>query len=173
MRTDLNLQTTTDPNLHFIREKIYQVRSAIMYSMSNDLVKLPNNIVTAIKVDDEGQLWFVSKRPLQRIDQCEQSFPARLHFYRKGSSFFVVVSGKATIVDNDNTMVHETTTTDYNNEKSVLLKMNMRDIEYIEPDAKKEKNKVELFLENSYKWLLHTVAFHHHSKSVFQRLQQN
>jgi hypothetical protein len=85
MTTDLNTQTTTtDSNLQFIREKIYQVRSAIMYSMSNELVKIPNNIITAVKVDEEGQLWFISKRPVQDLEQCEQSFPVRLHFFVKG-----------------------------------------------------------------------------------------
>jgi len=174
MTTDLNLQATTDSNLQFIREKIYQVRSAIMYSMSNEVVKMPNNIVTAVKVDDEGQLWFVSRHPAQNIDQCEESFPARLHFYRKGTSFFLVVSGKATIVNKAFTAINEPGCIEDNKKETpVLIKMTMLNIEYTEPAAQREKNKLEIFLENSYKWLLHTVAFHRHSKSVFQKLQQN
>jgi len=172
MYTDLKLQTeTTDSNLQFIREKIYQLRSAIMYSMSNELVKIPNNIVTAVKVDEEGHLWFVSKRPMQYVEQCEQTFPARLHFFRKGASFFVVVSGKATIVNKD-LPAGDAAAIAEDYEKPVLIKMTMRDIEYTEPEAERQKNKIEILLENSYKWLMHTVAFHHHSKSVFQKLQQ-
>src|SRR6476469_3345757 len=90
-----------DLNLQFIREKVYQLRSAIMYSMSNELVKIPNNVVTALRIDEEGQLWFLSKRPAQFVSECEQDFPARLHFYRKGTNFFVEVSGKATIVNHE------------------------------------------------------------------------
>ena len=90
-----------DPNLQFIREKIYHVRSAIMYSMSNDLVKLPNNIVTALRVDNEGNLWFSCSRPAEYVEHCEKSFPARLHFHRKGASFHIEVSGKATIVNHE------------------------------------------------------------------------
>ena len=48
----------------FIREKVYGLHSAVMYSMSNELIKIPNNIITAVKVDEEGQLWFISKRPV-------------------------------------------------------------------------------------------------------------
>src|SRR4030095_4399493 len=91
----------TDSNLQFIREKIYKVRSAIMYSMSDEVIKFPNSIVTAVRVDDEGQLWFLCKKPMIWVNECEQHFPARLKFYRKGVSFFVEVSGKATIVKNN------------------------------------------------------------------------
>ena len=172
MTTDLPIQTTNDSNLQFIREKIYQLRSAIMYSMSNDLIKMPNSIVTAVKVDEEGQLWFVSKSPLQPVDQCEQSFPVRLHFFRKGTNFFLNVSGKAFIVNHPSTGFNGYGIVD-DNEQHVLIKMSMKDIEYTEPAARKEKNKLEILLENSYKWLLHTIAIHRHSKSVFQKLQQN
>ena len=55
---------STDTNLQFIREKIYTVKSAIMYSMSNELIKLPNCLVEAVKVDNEGQLWFLCKAPV-------------------------------------------------------------------------------------------------------------
>src|SRR5258706_11538345 len=99
---------TNDSNLQFIREKILQIRSAVMYSMSNALVKIPNNIVTAINVDDEGHLWFLSKRPLQYVEQCEQNFPARLVFYRKGIPFYVEVSGNAIIVNNGYNIINDT-----------------------------------------------------------------
>jgi general stress protein 26 len=89
----------TDNNLQFIRQKIYRVRSAIMYSMSNELIKIPNCLVEAVNVDNEGQLWFICKPPSHRVDQCVSSFPARLHFYRKGTFFHIEVSGKATIMN--------------------------------------------------------------------------
>jgi general stress protein 26 len=165
----------TDSNLQFIREKIYQVRSAIMYSMSDELVKLPNNIVTAVRVDDEGQLWFLSKRPLQFVSECEQSFPARLKFYRKGVSFFLEVSGKATIMNNTSEVKQppqanaEKTT----QQKPVLIKMTMINIEYVESEEKRKKSRAEIILENGYKWLLKTAAFHRHSKTVLHRLHQS
>lgn len=166
MAIDVNM--ASDGNLQFIRQKIYQLRSAIMYSMSNEPVKIPNNIVTAIRVDDEGHLWFLSKRPAQFVSECEQNFPARLHFYRKGLRFFMEVSGKATIV-NDGTEINGHSTA---GEKPVLIKMTMKNIEYIEPVERKKKNRFEILLENGYKWLARTIAFHRHSKPVLAKLHR-
>ncbi len=170
---------TIDTNLQFIREKIYQIRSAVMYSMSNALVKIPNNVVTAVKVDDEGQLWFLSKRPLQYVDQCEQNFPARLVFYRKGIPFYLEVSGSAMIANNEyhiNGSAERIAET--REEKPVLIKMSIKNIEYTEPGAKKEKNRLERFLDESYKWFLPTISFSRHftfprhSKSVLHKLSR-
>lgn len=162
----------TDSNLQFIREKIYQVRSAIMYSMSNEVVKMPNNIVTAIRVDEEGHLWFLSKRPLHFVSQCEQSFPARLKFYRKGINFFLEISGKATIMGNNNEADVMATSDKTIREKPVLIKMTMNNIEYVEPEERK-KSRIETVLENGYNWLSKTLAFDRHSKPVLTRLPQS
>jgi hypothetical protein len=153
---------STDHNLQFIREKIYTVRSAIMYSMSNELIKIPNCLVTAVKVDNDGQLWFICKPPGYELDQCEKSFPARLHFYRKGTVFHIEVSGKATIMN----QVY----TDNRKEKNLLIKMTMSSVEYTEPQERK-KTKMESILEEGYKWLLRNVAIPHQTKPMLPRLQ--
>lgn len=89
----------TDANLQFIREKIYSVRTALMYSLSEEQIRLPNSVVQAEKVDDSGDLWFECQRPSVFPGHYSEAFPARLVFYRKGSSFHLEVSGKA-YVDN-------------------------------------------------------------------------
>lgn len=157
-----------DTNLQFIREKICELRSAIMYVTSNGLVKLGNDIVTATRVDDEGQLWFITNRPTH-VEECEQSFPARLLFYRKGASFFVEVSGKATIV---NTSYAATKGKGSKNPEKVLIKLEMTNIEYTEPHTKKPKRKIELLAESCYEWFLRNVSVPHNSGSVLKRLRQ-
>lgn len=153
---------STDNNLQFIRKKIYAVKSAIMYSMSNELIKIPNCLVEAVKVDNDGHLWFICKSPSHQLDQCESSFPARLHFYRKGTFFHIEVSGKATIMN----QIHA----DDSKEKSLLIKMTMNTVEYTEPQEKK-KSKVEAILENGYKWMLRTIAIPHDHRGVLSKLQ--
>lgn len=156
-----------DTNLQFIREKVCELRSAIMYVTSNGLVKLGNDIVTALKVDDEGQLWFITNRPTH-AEECEESFPARLLFYKKGVNFFLEVSGKATIVS----------TTYFSQGKGeprgckVLVKMGMTNIEYTEPHTRKPKKKIEVIAENCYDWFLRTISVPHNSDSVLKRLRQ-
>src|SRR5687767_11787110 len=145
----------TDQNFQFISEKIAELRTAVMYSMSNGLVKLPNDIVTFVNIDEEGQLWFLSHLPPQLLSECEKVFPARLHFFRKGHDYFVEVSGKATIVSDINTAA------DQNNQNAVLIKMAMSNVEYREPHARKEKTKVQVMVEKSYRWMLRNIGFSH------------
>ncbi|MEO5563193.1 MAG: pyridoxamine 5'-phosphate oxidase family protein [Chitinophagaceae bacterium] len=157
----------TDINLQFIREKVNQLKTAVMYSMSESISRLPNDVVTAVKVDEEGQLWFLSRGPQPSVKEFEKSFPARLSFFRKGYDFFVEVSGKAIVV-NDNYTDEE------GGQRTLLVKMNMLNIEYTEPHTRKPKNKVEVMLENGYKWFLRTAAFSKNtSGSVLAKLHHS
>ena len=155
---------TTDPNFQFIREKIATLRTAVMYSMSNSLVKLPNDIVSLVKMDEEGQLWFLAHFPSQSLNECERSFPVRLHFFRKGHDFFVEVSGKATIESD----LDEPGTDD---RTAVLVKMTMKNIEYREPHAV-SKTRLQVLVEKSYQWMLRHVGFAHHEGSVLSKIHQ-
>lgn len=161
----------TDTNLQFIKEKIYEIRSAVMYSMSNGLVKIPNSIISVLKVDNEGQLWFLCTPPAHNVEECECVFPARLQFYRKGKNFRLEVSGKATIMNNEFNM-SPPTPGEAKKEKPILIKMSMTNIEYTATNERKEKGKLEAILENSYKWVLKNVALPRHEKSVFSKLHQ-
>ena len=153
-----------DNNLLFIREKIYKLRTAVMYASSNAVVKLTNDVVTALEVDEEGHLWYVTNRPLQKVEQCEQHFQARLFFYKKGVDYFVEVSGNATIVDK-NYLPGQS-----HDDKKVLVKMNMVNIEYTEPNARKPKSKIETLVENCYTWFINTISFPHHSDTILKKL---
>lgn len=159
-----------DSNLQFIREKIIQLRTAVMYVASDELVKLGNDIVTAIRVDDEGQLWFMTNNPHQRVEECEQNFPARLCFYRKGLDFSVEISGKASIVNNDYS--YDYIVDKSSKAKKVLVKLAMVNIAYTEPHAKRAKNKIETLLENWYSWFLRNVSIQHDPGSVLKKLRQ-
>ena len=89
---------TRDTNFHFIKERIYRLHNAIMYSMSNELIKIPNNIIAVLRIDESGHLWFRCNVPAQYVHQYEEHFPVRLHFFRKGFDYFVEVSGSAVLV---------------------------------------------------------------------------
>lgn len=156
----------SDSNFRFISEKIAQLRTAVMYSMSNELVKLPNDIVNYVNIDGDGQLWFLSHLPLQLLSECEKSFPARLHFFRKGYDYFVEVSGKATIVSDIYSNAEG------RDKNAVLIKMTMRNIEYREPHTPREKTRVQLLVEKTYRWMLRNIGFAHSGESVLHKLHQ-
>ena len=162
---------TKDSNLTEIREKIYRLRTAIMYSMSNEVCKLPNSIVTALQVDDDGQLWFICQRPFQNVAEYEDSFPVRLHFYRKGAYFHLEVSGKATIVDKaQSDYLPDEVSPD---SQVLLIRMAMKSIEYTEPYGKKERTRLELLVEKGYKWMLRSIALPHHLKPSLSKWLSN
>ena len=136
-----------DLNLRLIRDKIYEMHSAIMYNLSNDVVRLPNNIVNVVQVDDLGQLWFICDKPMYPPDQYSVLFPVRLQFYRKGRPFHIEVSGSAELANN------------FRNEDEILanrwlIKMKMKNITYTETrervsiDAMPWINKVYRFLSS-------------------------
>ncbi len=150
----------TDTNLQFISEKIADLQNAVMYSMSNSLVKLPNDIVTSVKVDEEGQLWFLSHLPCQSLKECEQVFPARLHFFRKGRNYFVEVSGKATIMSKIPSASSFDTGSN-KTKKAVLVKMTMSNVQYVEPQARHAKPKWKELAERTYTWMLRNITFRH------------
>lgn len=157
----------TDSNLNQIREKIYVLRTAIMYSLSNDVCRLPNSIITAHHVDDEGQLWFSCPRPLQGVAEYQEGFPVRLHFYHKGVFFHLEVSGKAHIVEED--YVGDGLEGTQPKTKQMLVRMTMNSIEYTEPYGKKERTRLEMILDKGYKWMLKNLALPHSSKPVFSK----
>jgi general stress protein 26 len=161
---------TTDANLNDIREKIYKLRTAIMYSMSSDLCTLPNSIVTAVHVDGEGHLWFFCQIPVQKVSGYENSFPVRLHFYRKGILFHLEVSGKATIIDEAHCDYMHGETAEKG--KLILIKMTMNSIEYTEPYGKKERSRFEVLVEKGYKWVLRSITIPQ-SKQVLSKWQSN
>ncbi len=89
---------STQQQLQFLQEKIRSIGSAIFYNQSDAVLKLPTSLVTAVKVDDFGYLWFFIKKPKQEVRQFEDEFPVRMDFFKKGMDFFVQVTGTGKIV---------------------------------------------------------------------------
>jgi len=86
-------------DLPFLREKIQELKNALFFSENNSVLRMPTTIVSILKVDELGQLWFFTPRPSQALHEFGREFPVRLEFFRKGKGFFLHVTGKAYIVD--------------------------------------------------------------------------
>lgn len=83
----------------FLQNKIQGIGSALFHSLSDAVMKLPTSIVTTLRVDDDGYVWFLINRPEQRLETFDLEFPARLQFYRKGKDYHLQIAGKATIIN--------------------------------------------------------------------------
>ena len=136
-------------NLQFLKEKIEELHSALFFNTSNAVLKLPNSIVTTLKVDDAGQIWFFVNRPEQYLHEFDKEFPAKLDFFRKGKWFYLHVTGKAFIVSDPEELNEIVNVSDDIRHKAmnhrVLIKFKIMNAEYydhrIEPNSALQKMK--------------------------------
>ncbi|HEX4850747.1 MAG TPA: hypothetical protein VFV08_08080, partial [Puia sp.] len=68
-------------SLPFIQGKIVALQNALFFPLSDSLLKMTTCVVSIIKVDAVGQIWFTVARPSQLIYTFDSSFPAKLDFF--------------------------------------------------------------------------------------------
>lgn len=129
----------THQQLSFLQHKIQEIGSAIFFNLSDNVLKLPTSVVSTLKVDDFGLIWFFVQKPRQNITEFEADFPVRLDFFKKGTNSFLQVTGKGWVV----TDPEEKNALDIMPEEArqlamkdlVLVKVKMLKAEYYEPKA--------------------------------------
>ncbi|GAA4730897.1 pyridoxamine 5'-phosphate oxidase family protein [Flavisolibacter ginsenosidimutans] len=88
----------TNQQLTFLQERIEEIGSALFYNLSEAVLKLPTSVVSTLKVDEYGFVWFFVQKPRQHLSEFEQEFPVKLDFYKKGKGYFLQVCGKGFVV---------------------------------------------------------------------------
>ena len=61
----------SNQQFNFIQSKIEELGSAIFFNQSDAVLKLPTSIVTRLKVDDFGYIWFYVQKPNQQLQEFE------------------------------------------------------------------------------------------------------
>ncbi len=121
-----------DYNLLFIEKKLSEIKTAVMHIEGDHVVKLPNDVVEFLRVDESGRLWLSAHKPRCRLRSYEQSFPVQFSFYRKGIPFYMHLSGTATIGGiEDMSLVRDKLTNG-----SFLVKVTPHMLEYNETEKK-------------------------------------
>lgn len=82
----------------FLQTKIMELEQALFFNYSPSVLKLPTSLINALHVDEVGQIWFMVKRPSQKLHEFDREFQSRLDFYKKGKPFHLRVTGKSSIV---------------------------------------------------------------------------
>jgi hypothetical protein len=92
--------STTEQKLEqgILKSKIMDLQSALFFTESVSIVKLPTHVISDVEVDEEGNIWFVIPKPTMHIEAFEKEIPAKLDFFKKGMDFFVKVRGVATLL---------------------------------------------------------------------------
>lgn len=87
--------TTQKLEQAILKSKIMELQSALFFTESVSIVKLPTHVISDVEVDEEGNIWFVIPKPAMHIEAFEKEIFAKLDFFRKGLDFFVKVKGTA------------------------------------------------------------------------------
>ena len=82
-----------------IKTRIMELQSALFFTETASLLRLPTHVISSVGMDEEGQIWFVIPKPAQKIDEFEKEIPAKLDFFKKGTAFYVKVTGKAYLIN--------------------------------------------------------------------------
>jgi len=126
----------TNQQLNFLQEKIQSIGSAIFFNLSDSVLKLPTSLVTTLKVDDYGYVWFMMQKPRQQLKEFEPEFPVRLDFFRKGTTCFLQVNGKGWVVTDPEEMNSFTDVAEAyrqpGSQDMVLVKVKIMKAEYYE-----------------------------------------
>ena len=78
-----------------LKSKIMELQSALLFTESSSIVKLPTHVISDVEMDNEGQIWFVIPKPAMQLEAYDKEIPAKLDFFKKGLEFFVKVRGTA------------------------------------------------------------------------------
>lgn len=81
-----------------LKSQIMELQSALFFTESSSLVKLPTHVISETEMDAEGQIWFVIPKPAQHIEAFDKEIPAKLDYFKKGTDFFVKVTGTAYLI---------------------------------------------------------------------------
>lgn len=126
--------------LNFLQEKITEINSAIFFNLSDSVLKLPTSLVNTLKVDEFGYVWVFIKKPKQHLQEFENGFPVRLDYFKKGSTCFLQIMGKAWVVNDPeevNTFIDLNEDLDVNMfNEMVLVKVKMLKAEHYETQTR-------------------------------------
>jgi len=84
--------------LGFISSRIEELKTAIFQSQGRTVLKLNPGVISVLKVDTDGYIWFLVNKPIQVVSEFEKQFPVDLNFYKKGAMFFLSVFGIARMI---------------------------------------------------------------------------
>ena len=82
----------------FLSTRIKQLKSAVMHTLSNEVLNLPDITVHAIDVDLGGFVWFTILKPARNVADEEKSFYVSLDFFKASMPFCLNISGVARLI---------------------------------------------------------------------------
>lgn len=141
-----------DKYLDFITRKIKELHSALFFDLGSSDIKFSASVINALKIDDDGNILFVLKKPYDELDMSP-SFSAQLQFYNRKCNFHITVVGKASIIDRASLSYFDRITI-YNwlRPNEVLIQLRILTAEYSFFNQKK-KLSLSDYLKKAFNWM--------------------
>jgi hypothetical protein len=147
MKTMTNATPTTaqEIQMEMLKNKMQELQSALFFTESSSIVKLPTHVITDIELDNEGQIWFVIPKPAMHIEAYDKEIPAKLDFFKKGMDFFVKVRGVAFLQTdhaeiNNNAAISAEMREKVKSEEVIAVKVKIQDSEIVDNTPKPAQN---------------------------------
>lgn len=87
----------------YLRSKLTEIGSAIFHNVSDEPKLISSSIISAVRCDDDGRVYFFAARPPVLLEE-DLRFPAVLDFYKKGKPYFIKLNGIAELLTDDTTI---------------------------------------------------------------------
>jgi general stress protein 26 len=155
--------------LSFLQKRIEEIGSAIFYNLSESVLKLPTSIVSTLKVDEYGFIWFFVQKPKQQLSEFDQEFPVKLDFYKKGMGYFLQVSGRGFVVSDPEEMNAYVTLPDeikmLTNENMALVKVKIQKADYYQTRSMQKAHWWQNAWQSMTQWFRNNTYRHGNSYS--------
>ena len=119
-----------DEHLRFVKQKIECIKIAFFIADTESILKLPNNIISTLRVTDDGFIWFFTSYIGEYIQYLDKEFYVSLDYYQKGNNCRLQIKGKAFIIDNDTEEPLGMKDTIERSAKMILMKVKILKAEY-------------------------------------------
>jgi hypothetical protein len=140
-----------------LKSKIMELQSALFFTESASILKLPTHVISDVEMDEEGQIWFVIPRPMQQIEAFEKEIPAKLDFFKKGKDFFVKITGTAFLIADSGEMKNNPALSmemreKMNDERLIGVKVTIQKTEFIDNSPKPSQNWIQASRSQLSSW---------------------
>ena len=146
--------------IKFLQQKITELQTALFFTDSDAVLRIPTHVITAAEMDEAGQIWFFIPRPVQHIDAFDQDFPVKLDFFRKGKDFYLKIQGTASFVTSKKELkeiVSAEIERKIENKEVVAIRVAIRNADYFENIPKPASvNWIITGKNHLYNWLFNS-----------------
>ena len=137
----MTFATSQELQAGILKSKIMELQSALFFTETSSIVKLPTHVISDVELDSEGQVWFVIPKPAMHIEAYEREVAAKLDFFKKGKDFFVKVRGTAFLQTdleeaNGNTGLSAEMKAKMSDEAVIAVKIKIEDFELVDNSPK-------------------------------------